>query len=273
MRIGGSVASAYGVSGNSITLLQTVTPAEVQTSDRDLYGSHLAIADVTGDGNADVLTSVMNWRVGGLTDAGAVFVHKGTGISGTPLQVAPIILTAPSPQAGDNFGAHVASGDLDGAPGGHLDLLAMDYWTAGETTADVFPGPILASGQTPVPALRLIPRGGLTRGWATRGAAVADVNGDGLDDVVVGAPNTPDNATCNSMGTTYVFLAQGSMATGTTGWQRYSMQAPSVDTDFGGYGWSTAAESGSPLVLIGEHGRNVGSVQMAGQVYIYRVLP
>jgi hypothetical protein len=102
---------------------------------------------------------------------------------------------------------------------------------------------------------------------------VADVSGDGLADVAVGAPNTPDNATCNSMGTAYVFIAQGSVTTGVTGWQRHTIQAPSVDPDFAAFGWSTAAVPGSSLIFIGEHGRNVGATSFAGQVYVYRVLP
>jgi hypothetical protein len=254
------------------TLIQTVATPGVQTGTDFAYATHLAVADVSGDGFADVIASAQKWPVDGLAGAGAVFVHLGTGVATSPLHPTPRILTSAAPAAGDEFGAHVAAGRLTGLPDGQVDLLAIDYWTAPATGAEVFPGPVVSSGQTSLPALQFTATPGYATGWATRGASIADLNGDGLSDVVVGTPNTPDGA-CNSVGTAYVFFADGTTATGTTGWATFRIEPPVLDRDFGGFGWSTATVAGSPLIFIGENGRDVGSVSSAGQVYIYRVIP
>ena len=263
----------YSAQSGVASLRQTVAAPESQTNANFGYGGHLAVGDVSGDGIADVIVASQNWTVSGLTTAGGVFVHRGTGTDPLLVQASAWILLAPSPHSGDEFGAHVATGNLDGDPDGQSDVLALDYWTGPETTGEVFAGPILSSASPSTSGLQLTLRPGLSRGWATRGAAVGDLNGDGLADIVVGAPNTPDDGSCNSIGTTYVYLAQGNAASGTTGWTRFTIQPPIVDPNFGGFGWSTATVPGSALVFIGEHGRDLGGVTMAGQVYVYRLAP
>ena len=115
------------------------------------------------------------------------------------------------------------------------------------------------------------PRAGFTGGFGTRGAALGDVDGNGLVDIVIGAPNAPDTA-CQSIGIAYVFLAQGTPASGTVGWSRSSIPPPTLNAGFGAFGWSAATIPGSANILIGETGRLIDGTA-AGQVYVYRVVP
>ncbi len=270
----------YGAKTGIPALLHVIAPAGTQSKTDVQYGRGLAVADVDNDGKQDVLTGAPFWNVAGTTEAGALLVHLATGapVGGTaaPLSSSPLILLSPSPARADHFANHVAAGDLDGHPSGTIDALALEGWGNGETAAHVFPGPLMASGQASLPALRLQPRTNLSFGWGTRGAAIADLDANGLSDVVIGAPNAPDSGGC-STGILYVFLAQGTTASGTTGWERLTIQAPSQDADFAGFGWAASvapgSSPGSSLIIVSEHGRNIGTVVGAGQVYIYRMLP
>jgi hypothetical protein len=261
----------YRVSTGAAILVQTVVPPQLQTAADVNYGFTLAAGDLTGDGLEDVAASASEWASSGVPGSGAVFVHIAVGGS-APLQATPLVIESPAPAVDDEFGGRVAIADVTGDVSGQQDLLALDYWTGLETTGDVFAGPILAAGQPPVAILRLTTRPGYTTGWGTRPVSIGDLNADGLSDVVVGTPNAP-NGVCNSIGMVYVYLATGTSATGVTGWTAHTFQPPTLDADFGGFGWSTATIAGSPIMFVGENGRDVGSVSGAGQVYIYRVLP
>lgn len=251
-------------------LIARVAAPETQVKTDSGYGGDVAVGDVTGDGLADVMVAAPHWKVGDAAEAGAVFLHVATGGPGV-LASTPVILSGPSPATFDHFASRVAVANLDGDPSGQVDALALDHWDSSEITGDVFVGPLLASGQTTSPSLRIAPRPGLTTGWGTRGAALADFDANSLTDIVVGAPNAPD-AGCNSIGIAYVFLAQGTPATGTTGWVRLSIQPPTTDGDYSAFGWSAATAAGSPLIVIGERDRDLGGGVHAGQVYIYRVI-
>jgi hypothetical protein len=262
----------YTAPAGTPVLIASVAAPETQVKTDSFYGTYIEVGDLTGDGLADVIVAAPHWKVGDAAEAGAVFLHIATGGPGV-LASTPVILTGPSPAPFDHFAGRVAVGNLDGDPSGQVDALALDAWDSSEITGDVFVGPLLASGQTTSPSLRVAPRPGLTTGWGNRGAAVNDIDGNGLTDIVVGAPNAPEAGGCNSIGIVYVFLAQGSPATGATGWVRHSIQPPTTDGDYSAFGWSAATAAGSPLIVIGERDRDLGGGVHAGQVYVYRVIP
>ena len=127
-------------------------------------------------------------------------------------------------------------------------------------------GPIVATDQiarSPSHAA-LAPAGGVCPAGGPRRVQLSPTStATGFGDAVVRSTECTDSGSCDSVGAVYVFIAQGTAATGTTGWTRYLLQPPTVDVNFGAFGWSTVTVPGSSLIFIGEHGRDVGSVSAA----------
>ncbi|MFG2140984.1 FG-GAP-like repeat-containing protein [Streptomyces sp. NPDC048650] len=125
----GKVTVAYGTpTGPSATRTQTFDQSLPgfygAQEDGDRLGSCVAVADVTGDGRAEVALGISGEDFSGLTDVGSVALLHGTasGVTGTGSQ----ILTQNAPgvpgvaEKGDAFGAacdvRATNGD------GHRDL-------------------------------------------------------------------------------------------------------------------------------------------------------
>jgi hypothetical protein len=194
----------------------------------------VAIGDVTGDANLDVIVGSSN-----------VNVYPGPSLS-SPLTF---------PTSGFKVGAANVNSALKG-------LITSTDWNSTPIQASIYSGLVSAGEQ---PAFTLAPSAGLTTGWAND-LDTGDINGDGLADVLVGAPNTSPSTACPSnVGNTYVFVTNTATPDQPTGY----LLAPS--TPGGLYGWAVAAAPGARIFLVGEIGRTLGGVSNAGQVYVYKV--
>jgi hypothetical protein len=125
----GKVTVAYGTpSGPSTSRVQSFDQSlpgfPGAQEDGDQAGSCVSVADVTGDGRAEVALGISGEDFSGLTDAGSVALLHGTasGVTGSGGQV----LHQNSPgvpgvaESSDAFGAACALLDVDGD--GHRDL-------------------------------------------------------------------------------------------------------------------------------------------------------
>ncbi|MCB9516841.1 MAG: FG-GAP repeat protein [Candidatus Latescibacteria bacterium] len=155
------------------------------------FGQSVAAAgDVNGDGYDDVIVGALAYD-DGETDEGRVFLYLGgpDGLSATPAW------TAESDQAGAFFGLPVATaGDVNGD--GYADLLVgallYDHGESDEGAAFLYLGGPAGPGASPdwIGECNVA-----TSYYGSSLGTAGDVNGDGYDDVIVGAPQYTDGQT------------------------------------------------------------------------------
>ncbi len=167
-------------------------------------------SDVNGDGLADLVISSPADSTGG-TSAGAVFVFFGREqsfqLDGLAASDADLKLIGHKP--GDAFGTCVCVGDVDGDEVTDLVVSANKVDAIGAVDSGavyVFPGPIVGGPQLPAQAASIKLSGSAVVAGDEFGSAleIGDVDGDGLADLVVGAPKH-DSVGQPDSGCTYMF--------------------------------------------------------------------
>jgi hypothetical protein len=162
----------------------------------DSYGQCCdLVGDMNGDGKGEFLVGAWRDDNGTLSDAGSVFVYSGA--DGT------LLTTIQGTAADDHMGfGSSAAGDVNGD--GYFDVCAAaDEDNIAGIGANAGSATIISGfdGST------LYTFTGVTSsdlfGWST--AAVGDVNGDGRDDVLVGALNAEDASSPSNAGSLTVF--------------------------------------------------------------------
>lgn len=198
----GAVVVVYGsadgvVTSRSQQLVPGASDLAGTAESDDLFGAAVASGDFDADGYDDLVVGVPGEDAGADEDAGAVIVVAGSA-DGLVASISRQRLSGAglpgSPAAGDQLGAALAIGDFDGdryddlavgAPGddtGAPDAGAVEVLggsTTGLTTAS---GLELVAGSEGL--------AGRAQGGDLLGAALAagDLDGDGQDDLAMGAP-------------------------------------------------------------------------------------
>ncbi len=245
-------------------------------------GQSIQLVDVTGEGVLDVIAGTSVADVGGVTDAGALYVWKGgSALRGSPAPLAT--LTVSGAVAFDSLGdaydegfqlADVtADGVMDVVAGARLadvagvvDAGAVYVWQGGSTLTG-----------TPAPLATLTVPGAHKKDWLGlangQGVLIADVTGDGVLDVVAGA-SYADSATKTNVGAIYVWNG-GPALSGSLAPDAALMVSSAVNLDMlgiaGGEGIQLADVTGDGVldVVAGAMSANVFGVVDTGALYLW----
>lgn len=147
----------------------------------ELFGASVATAgDVNGDGYSDLIVGMPDYDNGVLSNAGRVMVFHGSavGLSSTPAW------TMAGTTANARFGASVSTaGDVNGD--GYSDIIIGAPGHSGQGAVFVHHGS--PTGLLPAVAWSIL-GGEAASGFGACVALAGDVNGDGISEVLVGAP-------------------------------------------------------------------------------------
>jgi hypothetical protein len=171
------------------------------------FGYELAAAgDINGDGVADVIVGDISHRRSTYDKPGAVRAFFGP--IGGELQASDADITVVGQYDGDGLGAELRAGEVDGD--GLPDLLAVaageDSADAPEGTAYLILGSTLQAGDVDVRDAAATFYGLESSAAYGRGIDIrGDVDGDGQDDLLLGASDADAGATFHEYGAVYVY--------------------------------------------------------------------
>jgi hypothetical protein len=193
-----AVGAPFEPGGGVVHLVSAVTGSEVSAISGDaLGGGHLGTAvapagDIDADGRTDVIMSAPVTDVGGSSLAGISYVYS--------FGKREVLLEVAGEQPAELFGQAVANaGDVDGD--GTCDVVAGGPLASpgGKAEAGVVR---VFSGKTGMKLLQLEGASpGLRLGQSVGG--LGDIDGDGLDEIIVGAPGV-DTPVLENVGAVYI---------------------------------------------------------------------
>jgi len=239
----------FKYTGSAVTFWEKIQdPTGSQTSDFSggIYGGAVAIGNVSGGAGNDLAVGADSAGTNGLV---YIFPYPAS-------QSNHFTLSGPGPGFGEGVG--IADVNLDGFP----DLVVNTGGSKSGQTL-VFPGVVHAGASY---TNQLLPATGLSNNWALPDFAVGNLQSVGA--VAIGTPNASNSNGCPiSVGALQLFTSPYASSQQ----PNYVFEPPNlVNSKQFEYGYSVGLAPGYPLMLIGEHYRDVGTTSQAGQVYVYK---
>ena len=245
--------------------------------------SAIATGDVNGDGRPDLVVGASGVAGEDGSEAGAVYLLAGplTGTRSWDLKDRPPTSTIRGIASGDRLGRAVTVGDLNGDGLAEIIVAAPEADGLKSERVDSGEVYVIPGSQSPAKAYDLAgeppfltlagARPGDNAGWTL---LATDLNGDALDDLIIGAPlASRDAARGEEAGIVYVLFGSRDLPRSTLDLATGFPGATIFGTESGGrLGWSLAAGDtdgdGTPELIVGApFAYPGGDRRAAGKVY------
>lgn len=258
----------------------------------DTFGLSMAWGDFNGDGFDDLAIGAPNEDVGGAADAGLVIVLYGspTGLAplGPPVLMQGLGGMPDTPEAGDLFGWSLTTGDFNGdgfddlaigAPGESITFASQGV------VHQVFGSPAgLMPAGPGIPMFVQSVLGDPDEATDMFGYSLAagDFDGDGFDDLVIGAPfeTFAGKGACGMVNVVYAMSGFGldpAAPTAPEVWTQNSPGVPQVANPFDNFGLTLAAGdfdgNGADDLAIGVPYESIGAKTNCGAVNVIYGVP
>jgi hypothetical protein len=287
----GAVNVLYGTSPGGLStsgdqFWHQNSPDIVGTAEEnDSFGAALAAGDFDGDGYTDLAIGIPDEDVGSAVDAGSVLILYGTdsGLSDSGDQGVNDYLFGDTPEAGDHLGYALAAGDFDGDGNDDLAIGVPDedyddygdlLWNAGcvhilygSSSAGLYSG-VIQTWHQDLGGGSDSPDDDEQFGYAL---IAGDFDGDGRDDLAIGAPGEGVESPDDRAGSVTVLYGS---ASGLTVAHEWITQTPLLDQseENDEFGSALAAGDfdgdGRDDLAIGVPGEDVDARDSAGAVNV-----
>lgn len=261
------------------------------------WGQGIQLADVTGDGTRDVITGSISDSSNGISSSGALYVWKGgSALAGNPAPLASLSIA--SATASDALGMSVTQ-LVDVTGDGMIDIVAgSDYadvggvqdagaiyiWKGGPSLTGAPPplATLTVAGAVAYSALGYVgdPYDFISSLIPGQVGRIADVTGDGIADLVVGAIGATAGGVAQA-GAVYVW--KGGAALSGTPAPRATLTVPGATfadqlgllgdgTAISGQGIQLSDVTGDGVldVVVGASKANIAGVVDAGAIYVWQ---
>jgi hypothetical protein len=251
----------YVYNGSVTGLLKSNNWTVVGEAANDYFGDAVASAgDVNGDGYDDIIVGA-TYNDHGASNGGKIYLYNGSGSGLVKDRATEIVGT----RNNGHFGQAVGSaGDVNAD--GYDDIIVGAPWDneGGSQAGKVYVYHGSPRGVIKTPAWSVVGDSILAY-FGNSVNSAGDVNGDGYDDVIIGASNNDESG--NNAGKVYVYLGSSTGLNTTPAWIRTGEAANNFfgisvdgDGDVNGDGYDD--------VIIGAHNYDYSYV-IAGKAYIF----